>query len=158
MLGIIIGTAATIGAIAYFSRRHRRYAGHCGHHGRRDWRRADFGSRGPGRWAAMLADRLDASREQEQVIGDSLRDLVRELRSLGDEAAGTRTDLGAAFGSDRLDEQRLGELFARHDDLLASARKALVGALTKIHDVLDPKQRQQLARWIARRGFGPYRM
>lgn len=87
-----------------------------------------------------------------------MRELIVELRSLGDEAAGTRADLGAAFGSQRLDEQKLGEMFARHDDLLGNARKALVGALTKIHDVLDPKQREQLARWIGRRGFGPYRM
>src|SRR5688572_17511959 len=62
MLGIIIGTAATIGACVYFSRRRRCasrnwYGGHCGHHGRHHWGRADFGSRGPGRWAAMLADR-----------------------------------------------------------------------------------------------------
>lgn len=106
----------------------------------------------------MLADRLDASREQEQVMSDALRELLGELRSLGDEAVGTRGDLGAAFGAERLDEQRLGELFARHDELLGTARKAVVGALSKIHDVLDPKQREQLSRWIGRRGFGPYRM
>jgi Spy/CpxP family protein refolding chaperone len=164
MLGIIIGTAATIGAFAYLRRRrhgcasHRWHNGHCGHHGHYGWGRRDFGSRGPGRWAAMLADRLDASREQEQVMSDALRGLIGELRSLGDEAVGTRGDLGAAFGAERLDEQRLGELFARHDELLGSARKAVVGALSKIHDVLDPKQREQLSRWIGRRGFGPYRM
>ncbi len=91
-------------------------------------------------------------------MGDALDELLRELRSLGGEAVGTRSDLAAAFGSERLDEQRLGELFARHDELLAGARKAVVGALSKIHDVLEPKQREQLARVMGRRGFGPYRM
>jgi Spy/CpxP family protein refolding chaperone len=165
MIGIIIGTTAALGACIYLNRRRRcggRWqGGHCGHHGhgrRHGWGRADFGSRGPGRWAAMMADRLDASREQEQVMSDALRGLLGELRTLGDEAVGTRGDLGAAFGAERLDEQRLGELFARHDELLGSARKAVVGALAKIHDVLDPKQREQLSRWIGRRGFGPYRM
>ena len=91
-------------------------------------------------------------------MSEALRGLLAELRTVGDEAAGTRGDLGAAFGAERLDEQRLGELFARHDELLGTARKSVVGALSKIHDVLEPKQREQLSRWIGRRGFGPFRM
>ena len=90
---------------------------------------------------------------------DAARELFGELRSLKDEAKRSRADLGAAFGTERLDEERMGELFARHDELLSSARKAVVGALAKIHDVLDPKQREYLSRWLGSRGgFGPYRM
>jgi Spy/CpxP family protein refolding chaperone len=106
----------------------------------------------------MLADRLDATREQEQVMGDAVRELLEQLRGIKHEAAGTRTDLGEAFGSERLDEHRLGELFARHDQLLADGRKAVVAALAKIHDVLEPKQREQLSRLLGRGGFSPYRM
>ena len=52
----------------------------------------------------------------------------------------------------------MGSLFATHDELLEQARKAFVGALAKVHDVLDVEQRRRLARLLTRtRGFGPYR-
>jgi uncharacterized membrane protein len=106
----------------------------------------------------MLADRVDATRAQEEVMHDAVRELIRELRSLEGEVKASREELGGAFGDERLDEERLGELFARHDELLGTARKAVVGALAKIHDVLEPDQRRQLSRWLRRRSFGPYRM
>lgn len=173
MLGIIIGTTIAFGTCG-FVRRHRGYTRthwHHGHHcaraGRRrhgwdrdpDWRRGpDFRSRGAARWVAMLADRIDASPEQEDVIHDALHELMRELRGLKSDAKATRGDLGDAFGAESLDEERLGALFARHDELLGGARKAVVGALAKIHDALEPDQREQLSRWIGRRSFGPHRM
>lgn len=89
---------------------------------------------------------------------DAVRELLDELRGLKKDAKSTRHDLAGAFGDERLDEQRLGELFARHDELLGSARKAFVAALAKIHEVLEPRQREQLSRWLGRRAnFGPYR-
>lgn len=89
---------------------------------------------------------------------DAVRELLDELHSLKKDVKGTRSDLAGAFGDDRLDEQRLAELFVRHDELLGGARKAFVGALAKIHEVLEPRQREQLSRWLGRRGnFGPYR-
>jgi uncharacterized membrane protein len=106
----------------------------------------------------MLADRIGATPEQEEVMHDAVRELLAELRDLKHELKDSRSLLGAAFDSERLDEERLGELFARHDDLLGNARKAVVGALVKIHEVLEPRQREQLSRWLGRRGFGPYRM
>jgi hypothetical protein len=38
-------------------------------------------------------------------------------------------------------------------------RRSIVGSLAKIHDTLDPEQREQLADWLSRRGpfRGPYR-
>lgn len=178
MIGFIIGTAAILGACIYArSHHHHRYASHCGRQRRYGWdggdrgrhgRRWDAGgrggrgryrSRGPRRWIAELADRLDASPEQERVIHDVAWELFRDLRSLGDEAKSTRSDLGAAFGTERLDEERMGELFARHDELLERARKVFVGALARVHDALDPQQREQLSRLMGRRaGFGPYRV
>ena len=79
---------------------------------------------------------------------DAVRELLDELHSLKHDVKSTRSDLAGAFGDDKLDEQRLGELFARHDELLGSARKAFVGALAKIHEILDPRQREQLSRWL----------
>ena len=52
----------------------------------------------------------------------------------------------------------LGDAFARHDDALERARKAAVGALAKLHDALDERQRRILANWLEARGRGgPYR-
>ena len=170
MLGVIIGATAALGACALLRRRrhcgHRRsfYAyGRCGHGGHdpryRDWgARSGFRGWGPHGFVANIADRLDATREQEQVMHHAVGELLDELRTLKKDAKGTRSDLAGAFGDERLDEERLGELFARHDELLGSARKAFVAALAKIHDVLEPRQREQLSRWLGRRGnFGVYR-
>lgn len=171
MFGIIIGSALAFGACAFM--RHHRHHSRCGafhgrgchhHHPRgghgrrrRGWQRP-FGA-GPGRFAAFLADRVEATPEQEEIIYDSLRGLMRELRELKDELRPGGRDLGEAFAGERLDEERLGELFARHDELLGGARKAVVGALARIHDALEPRQRESLARWLGRRGsFDPYRM
>jgi Spy/CpxP family protein refolding chaperone len=172
MLGVIIGATAAFGACALMHRRRhcerrRSFYGYrhhrCGYGGHeRQYERwgagAGFRGWGPHGFVARMADRLDATREQEQVMHDAVSELLDELRGLKRDAKSTRSDLAGAFGDERLDEQRLGELFARHDELLGSARKAFVGALAKIHEVLDPRQREQLSRWLGRRGnFGPYR-
>jgi Spy/CpxP family protein refolding chaperone len=167
MLGCIIGATVALGAATCLIRRrydcgYRRGCGRDRHfygygHGHDHGRR--YRGWGPHAFVARIADRLDATREQEQVMHDAVRDLLDELRSLKDDAKNTRGDLAGAFGEERLDEERLGELFARHDELMGTARKAFVAALAKIHDVLEPRQREQLARWLGRRGtFGPYRM
>lgn len=131
------------------------------------WRREGRGQ-GPGwsrggfadRWADMLAWQLDASPEQAEVIRTSFRSVREELHSLADERGTTLGDLGKAFGGERFDEQVMGELFARHDQRLEQLRRAIVGALAHIHDVLEPAQRERLAKLLGRRGFGfgPYRM
>jgi hypothetical protein len=90
---------------------------------------------------------------------DAVGELLDELRGLEHDVKASRSQVADAFGDERFDEERMGQLFVHHDELLGSARKAVVGALTKIHDVLDPRQRQQLSRFIGRRAdFGPYRM
>jgi Spy/CpxP family protein refolding chaperone len=164
MLGVIIGATAAFGTCALLHRRR-----HCGrrhgwdrgryHHERHHCGEGGYRSRGPRRFVARVADRIDASAQQEQVMHDAVRELLDELGSLKADAKASRSQLADAFGDERFDEERMGELFARHDELLGSARKAVVGALAKIHDVLEPRQREQLSRWIGRRGnFGPYRM
>lgn len=109
------------------------------------------------RWASMLAWRLEASPSQSEVIRAAFHAVHDELRTLADERKATRDDLGKALGGERFDEQVMGELFARHDQRLEQLRRAIVGALAKVHDVLEPVQRERLAALIGRRGFGPYR-
>ncbi|NVB40779.1 periplasmic heavy metal sensor [Pseudenhygromyxa sp. WMMC2535] len=160
------------------SRQCRGRHGH--HHGRRGfgpgrgWRgggpgfgRGPFGfgpsepwrGRGPARWAGHVAELIGASPEQEEAIDDVLRVLIRDLRHLRGEAAATKQGLGEAFVGEQLDEGRLAELFTRHDELLAGARKSVVRALSRLHELLEPEQRERLVGWLGRRGpgFGPYR-
>ena len=171
MIGIIIGAALTLGIINY-GRRHRHgwrggRGSRCGDNGRwrgegeEPWSSWEGPRRGGSRrgraWIHRMAERLDATREQEQVMHDAAAELYEELRTLGREVRGTRRDVGEAFGPERFDEERMGELFATHDGMLERARKAVVGALAKVHDVLEPHQREQIARRMGRRGsYGPY--
>lgn len=119
------------------------------------WRRGGFADR----WSDMLAWQLDATAEQAEVFRKEFRSVREELRSLGDERGATLGDLGKALGGERFDAEVMGELFARHDQRLEQLRRALVGALANIHAVLEPAQRERLAKLIGRRGFGfgPYR-
>lgn len=64
------------------------------------------------------------------------------------EAWASREDIGKALRSESLDEETLGETFARQDGHLEELRKALVGSLARIHDALDEGQRRRLAHWI----------
>jgi hypothetical protein len=65
-----------------------------------------------------------------------------------------------ALRSDNVDETALGEAFARHDETLEKLRKSAVGAIAKLHDALDERQRTMLAEWLeSPRSYwgGPYR-
>jgi uncharacterized membrane protein YccC len=109
-----------------------------------------------------LFARLGTTPGQEAEIERALDDLARESRPvLHGELRQSRRDLGQALREDDLDAERLGDLFARHDATLDQLRKAAVGALSRIHEALEPQQRVRLAdmllggaRW---RGGGPYR-
>ena len=123
------------------------------------WARGGFGGGGiADRWAGMLAWRLEASPSQSEVIREAFKTVHDELHGFADERKATRDDLGKAFGSEHFDEQVMGELFARHDQRLEQLRRSVVGALAKIHEVLEPVQRERLAGMVGKRGFGPYRM
>lgn len=122
------------------------------------WSRAGFGGNMADRWASMLAWRLEASPSQSEVIREAFRGVAEDLRSVADERKTTREDLGKAVGGEHFDEQVMGEVFARHDERIEQIRRTVVGALTKIHEVLEPVQRERLASMLGKRDFGPYRM
>lgn len=165
MFGFFIGTACLIGLV--MTVRRGRYGYGCG--GARGFGPGSFRGRGwggRGRWGSrfflsVLLDRLDTTPAQEKVIVgalDELRDAARAQRS---EVGKTRVDVAAAVRSPSFDETRLGELFARHDTAIESMRKAAVGAIGKIHAVLDDSQRERFADLIeagpiAFRERGPY--
>ncbi|HTM22142.1 MAG TPA: periplasmic heavy metal sensor [Kofleriaceae bacterium] len=108
-----------------------------------------------------LLYRLNLTQEQEKVVRTEVRKVVDAVRGLRDERDQTRGDLARSVRGDGLDEVALGEMFARHDEKLEGLRNEVVGALGRVHAVLEPGQRERLADLIEsglRRGFGPYRV
>jgi uncharacterized membrane protein len=109
----------------------------------------------------MLFDRLETTPGQEKAIRAEVRGLRDRAKVLKDERGRTRDDLAAAIRDEGFSEVVMGEMFARHDDVLRELRQDVVGALVRIHSVLEPEQRERLAKVIesGRRPFwgGPYR-
>jgi uncharacterized membrane protein len=187
MLGFIIGTACLIGLIKVLRRGRRGYGygygGGCGGGGRfrgyrdheRDghheggFRRGGWGGwgGGPGFFLRAIVEQIDATPEQEKVIVAAFREVRDEAAKHREEARKSRADLAKAMRSPGFDEVLLGELFARHDTAIEAMRRAVMGALAKVHVVLDEKQRDHLADLIEsgpgffrrgssrRRGEGP---
>jgi hypothetical protein len=172
MLGILIGTVCLVGLIKTlrWGRRHGRwghgyggcgYGGGCGGggYGRRwggGWGGPDAwggdhdqgwggGWGGPSVMLRGLFRRLETTPGQEKVIAqaiDEVRDAARQARG---EVRAARADIAKAMRSPAFDEVLFGEMFARHDTAMETMRKATVGALAKVHDALDEKQRARLA-------------
>jgi len=170
MFGFLLGAAA-VATLVYVKRRHRGFSrchgggrgwGH-GHGWGRGWDRhgGGWGERHGGSgpfWLRGVFARLDTTPGQEKVI----REVVDELREHGRDLRGEfqrgRGDLADALRADTVDATALGDAFGRHDDALDRMRKAAVGALAKLHDALDERQRRILANWLESRGRGgPYR-
>jgi uncharacterized membrane protein len=165
-LALLTGIAAFVGvrlAMRHGHWRHRAWAGHCGGHGR--WHDDDLepggghwgGSRG-GMFLRAVMNRIGARPDQEEAIRaavSELRDSATRLRGEGRKA---REEIADALRKPSFDEVAMGELFARHDTLLESLRKSLVGALARTHDALDEKQRHRLADILAHgpRPFGRF--
>ena len=151
MFGFFFGAACLVGLAMILRRRRYRGCGawghgwhqHGHHHGEGGWQ----GGRGGGRfsWHGFLASRLEATPEQQKVIRDELEGFWEKTRELRRELRLSRDDIAKAMRSDAFDEEVMGESFSRQDDRIREIREALVGALAKIHDVLDERQRRRLA-------------
>jgi len=165
MFGFLFGTACLVGLAFMFRGRHRcggaRGYGRFGH----DHRHGGFG-RGPGFFASgwfaeELAAGLDATSSQEKTIREALSELRDAFRRFKDAVLDSRRDVAGSVRAEAFDEVRMGETFARHDDAMSELRKAVVGALAKVHAVLDDRQRARLADWLEsgpRRDWGgPHR-
>lgn len=175
MFGFLIGTACLIGLIATIRRGYGggcgyAYAGHgCGgrgygrwggHHAYRDeWREHEGhhhhhhrgggwgfrGGWGPRAWISMLSQRLDLTPAQEKVVFQQFGEVRDALRKGRGELRESRRDLAKAFRATSFDAVLLGETFSRHDNSIEEVRKAVTGALARIHEALDERQREKLA-------------
>ncbi len=104
-----------------------------------------------------ILEHVRATPAQERAIGAAFEEFRDEMkRAGGGEGRRTRQEIVDALRRPTFDGVVLGEQFARHDTLLESARKAFVGLVAKIHDALEPEQRDRLAELIERgpRFFG----
>ncbi len=107
-----------------------------------------------------VLEHVRATPAQERVIGAAFEEFRDEMkRASGGEGRRSRQEIVDALRRPTFDGVVLGEQFARHDTLLETARKSFVGLVAKIHDALEPEQRDRLAELIERgpRFFGGFR-
>ncbi|WP_342375315.1 periplasmic heavy metal sensor [Myxococcus stipitatus] len=142
MLGFLFGGACLAGLV-YTVRGGRRWHHH--HRGGSQW-----GWRMKLRW---LFERLETSPGQEKVIIKATEELTESLSGLRDELTPTRTTLAQAMRGEHFDSAAVRERFAQHDVRMEELRRTVLGALSQVHEALDPRQRRELAD-ILERGWG----
>jgi Spy/CpxP family protein refolding chaperone len=108
---------------------------------------------------AAIFRRLDATPEQERALGEAFGAVRSAVRAAREGAGRARGDLATALRQEQVDASTLGELIARFDASTAAVREAVTSALFKAHEVLDARQRRELAELLEggffRRG-GPW--
>ena len=173
MFGFAIGAACLFGMFMYAKRhRHGRYGyrgcgprgyarwGHGpwedrgGYERREGWEGHDPGwrprTRGVERMVGWIATRLEATPDQYRVIRNEAEQFMDKTHDLRRELRLSRDDIANAMAGASFDEEVMGETFARQDDRIREVREQLVGALARIHDVLEPRQRDRLVEMMAR--------
>jgi uncharacterized membrane protein len=93
----------------------------------------------------MLSQRLDLTPAQEKVVIQSFTEVRESLRKGRGELRDTRRDVAKAFRAGSFDAESMGETFSRHNNSIDEVRKAVTGALARIHEALDESQREKLA-------------
>ena len=98
-----------------------------------------------------ILEHVRATPAQERVIGAAVEEFRDEVKkNLGGEGRRSRQEMVDAMRRSTFDGVLLGEQFARHDTILENGRKSFVGLVSKIHDALEPEQRERLADLIER--------
>jgi Spy/CpxP family protein refolding chaperone len=107
------------------------------------------GSRFEGFVLRRVFQQLDATPGQEKVIAAALDELRESTRSARGELQTFRADVARSVQGEVFDEGAIDLAYSRQDELIATVRKAAMGAIAKVHEVLDEKQRARLAQLIA---------
>ncbi|MCG8420242.1 MAG: hypothetical protein MJE77_20105 [Proteobacteria bacterium] len=106
-----------------------------------------------------VLDHLDTSPGQEKVIRAEIAKLFDQAHSAKRVWRRSGDDVARAIRTESFDPTTLAEAFSAQDSALAELRDAVTGALARIHEVLDARQREKLAEMFESglmRG-GPYR-
>jgi hypothetical protein len=115
---------------------------------------------GPSMLLRMLFRELSTTPGQEKAIVAAYEEMREATKDARAEAKASRADLAKAMRGPAIDEVLFGEMFSRHDTAMEKLRRASIGAVSKVHDALDERQRARLADLIEsgpgafRRGFG----
>jgi Spy/CpxP family protein refolding chaperone len=162
MFGFIIGTVCLIGLIKVL-RRGRGWHGHGYGYGPYGDRYGHMGGGGSRWFLRGLFHRLETTPGQEKAIVAAIDELRENRRVVREELEQTRGDVARVVAGGLVEDSSLEDTFARQDRLLAQLRVSFVEAMKKITEVLDERQRKQIADMLAggffRRwgGGGPYR-
>ncbi len=98
-----------------------------------------------------VLEQIRATPAQERVVAAAIEEFRDDMKkATGGEARRSRQEIVDAMRRPTFDGVLLGEQFARHDTVIEGARKAFVGLVARIHDALEPEQRERLAELIDR--------
>jgi hypothetical protein len=108
---------------------------------------------------------IGARPEQRDALASVMKELREELEPLRDTLQGSKSAFAEALRGDDPAPPSVDAAFEMHDDALKTAQRAFGDAFAKVHAILDPDQREKLARALERGrgfggrrfGFGPYR-
>ena len=117
------------------------------------WAASEPGRAGGGKrfFVRRILEHVRATPAQERVISAAVEEFRDELKkNVGGEGRRTRKEIVEALRRSTFDGVLLGEQFARHDTILENGRKSFVGLVAKIHDALEPEQRERLADLVER--------
>lgn len=99
-----------------------------------------------------LFTRLETTPGQEKVIVEALRELKGSFQKAKSAARKSSRDLGDALVGEQLSVDAMGAVFASLDEGTAAVRDGAFSALTRIHEVLDGRQRRILGDLVSRGG------
>jgi uncharacterized membrane protein len=95
-----------------------------------------------------LLQRLDTSPGQEKAIRAAVFELYDQLGKLRPNLRSLRSNLASAFSKDGFGPADVAAVFNEREADLGEAQGAFALALSRIHEALDPDQRQKLARYL----------
>ena len=131
MSHIIFGAAMLVVAAVLAGRHHHHFHRHLGL-----------------RW---LLRKLDASPAQERALRDLIHSAQDQLRELHRDAQGLRQELGDVLRAATLDDSRMAAAEAKVGGKVRDAADILRKTVVQMHEILDTRQREQLADWITSR-------
>ncbi len=112
------------------------------------WRRCRGGGPGQHRALRWLFRVLDTTPGQEKVIRAALEEAWITTREARHDATSRRTDLARVFRSETVDDEALRAAQGGVRSAYDRVEEAVTKALRRIHEALDPMQRERLARIV----------
>lgn len=145
MFGFIIGTACLIGFISVWRHGSHRHFGRSLY-----WR---------------FFRKLDTSPGQERIVRNAFESIKDQAREFVQGGKSARKELAELMRQPDFDNERVNDWFSAREQEFRKVRQSAVDALSEVHEVLDDRQRQSLAKLIEQGGHwhralrhrGPYR-